>query len=138
MKKQTTTDDVPPFAIAHVVLRVDDVKRSAHFWQRLGLRPVWLRDTMAILELRGGTHLLLFPRDTKAKAQRTARKPATAAPFDLMADDVDRAHRHAAKSGFRPSRIADDAPGGHRYFTVLAPGRLRVTIYSSHTEGRRV
>src|SRR5262245_32786060 len=123
--------DLPLFAIGHVVLHVANVKTSARFYERLGLRRVWIRDDMAILELRGGTHLLLFSGSSK-------QRPAKKAQFDLMADDLDAAHARAKRCGFHPSRISDGAPGGHLYFTLLDPNRVRLTVYSSHTDGRRV
>jgi len=129
--KSRKKHELPLFAIGHVVLHVASVKTSARFYERLGLRPVWSRDDMAILELRGGTHLLLFSGSAR---QRRAKK----ALFDLMADDLDAAHARAKRCGFRPSRIGDGAPGGHRYFTLLDPDRVRLTVYSSHTDGRRV
>jgi len=43
------------------VLYVSDVARSATFWQGLGLRPVGQDENVAVLELRGGTHLVVLP-----------------------------------------------------------------------------
>jgi catechol 2,3-dioxygenase-like lactoylglutathione lyase family enzyme len=122
---------LPPLAVGHVVLRVADVALAAAFYQRLGLRPVWLRDDLSILELRGGTHLLLFRRTTKQRAGR-------AAPFDLMAGDLDAVHARADEHGLAPARIAHEPRSGHRFFTIRDPDGNRLTVYSSHTEGRAV
>ena len=122
---------LPSFAIAHVVLRVADVRSSAAFYDLLGLRPVWREDGIAILELRGGTHLLLFPSKKREKGERTA-------PFDLMADDLAAAHASVMAVGLSPSAVGFEPRGGHDFFTVADPDGNRITIYSSHTEGRPV
>src|SRR5262245_17840098 len=101
----------PPLAVGHVVLRVANVESAAAFYQQLGLRPVWVRADMAILELRGGTHLLLFATAAKRRAARDA-------PFDLMADDVDAAHANAKACRLAPSRIQLEQRSGHRFFSL--------------------
>jgi len=82
MKEEAGADDRPLAAVGHVTLKVTDVPRAADFYSRLGLRMVTARDSMAILELRGGTHLLLF------RARGTPRRGRIRS-FDLMVDDVD-------------------------------------------------
>ncbi|HEX5052382.1 MAG TPA: glyoxalase/bleomycin resistance/dioxygenase family protein, partial [Planctomycetota bacterium] len=82
------------------------------------------------LELRGGTHLLLFPT--------RKRRAGRAAPFDLMADDLDASRARAVEHDLAPSAIEDDERSGHRFFTVRDPDGHRLTVYSSHTERRRV
>ncbi len=113
------------------MLRVASPERAAAFYERLGLRPVWVRPDLAILELRGGTHLLLFP----STRQRGTDREAT---FDLMADDLDAMHQRARRRRLVPSAIDSEERSGHRFFTVQDPDGHRVTIYSSHTEGRAV
>lgn len=122
---------LPALAVGHVVLRVASVEHAAAYYGKLGLRTVWLRADMAILELRGGTHLLLFRTTAKRRARRDA-------PFDLMADDLDAAHSNARAHRLRPTAIAHEARSGHRFFGLEDPDRHRLTVYSSHTEGRRV
>ena len=61
-------DPRPALAIGHVSLRVSDVARAAAFYEALGLRPVMKSPGLAICELRGGTHLMLF------RARGTPRK----------------------------------------------------------------
>jgi catechol 2,3-dioxygenase-like lactoylglutathione lyase family enzyme len=121
----------PALAVGHVVLQVADTRVAAAFYQRLGLRPVCLSDDLAILELRGGTHLLLFPTASRRRARRKA-------PFDLMADDVDAAHAAAVAHGMSPSAIGHERRSGHRFFTLEDPDGHRLTVYSSHTEQRAV
>jgi len=52
-------DKRPPVAVGHVSLHVKDVPNASAFMQVLGLRSVFERETFAVLELRGGTHLIL-------------------------------------------------------------------------------
>ncbi|MBL8751082.1 MAG: VOC family protein [Planctomycetes bacterium] len=121
----------PPVAVGHVVLRVPDPEAAAAFYERLGLRPVWCAPHLAILELRGGTHLLLFPGGRRARSDR-------AAPFDLMADDLADFRGRTSAAGLRPSQTRLERRSGHRFFSVVDPAGNRITIYSSHTDGRRV
>ena len=47
-------------AVAHLVLKVADLKSSCQFYSKLGLPPFATDNKVAIIELRGGTHLLLL------------------------------------------------------------------------------
>ena len=107
---------VPPIAIGHVTLRVSDVGLSADFYRALGLRPVLERAELAILELRGGTHLVLFRAEGKPEAG-----PVRA--FDFMVEDVEAAHAAMGARGSRarPSvRITLRATSGSRLPTPTA------------------
>jgi len=52
----------PPVGVGHMSLTVADVEASNRFYAALGLRVVGKGDDMSILELRGGTHLLVPAR----------------------------------------------------------------------------
>ena len=52
--------NLPAAALGHFVLKVNDTNISYEFYTKLGLRPVGLLPDVAIIELRGGTHILLF------------------------------------------------------------------------------
>lgn len=117
--------------MGHVVLRVPDPEAAATFYERLGLRPVWRAPHLAILELRGGTHLLLFPGGRRSRAGRDA-------PFDLMADELVEFRTRVAAAGLRPTGLRHERRSGHRFFVVTDPAGNQITVYSSHTEGRRV
>jgi catechol 2,3-dioxygenase-like lactoylglutathione lyase family enzyme len=124
-------DERPPIAIGHVSIRVTDIGPATAFFETLGLRPVMQRETMAILELRGGTHLLLF----RAKGRPRAGPVRS---FDFMVDDVHAAHAAAAAAGLAPTDMDHDRLGGHDYFEVTDPDGHVFTIYSTHTAGRPV
>ena len=54
-------------AVAHLVLKVADLKNSCQFYSNLGLPPFCIEEKVAIIELRGGTHLLLLEVDQPAE-----------------------------------------------------------------------
>ncbi len=120
---------VPSVAIGHVILKASDLKRSLQFYRTLGLRSVYEGPHMAILEMRGGTHLMLF---------RGKPKPGPIRTFDFMVDRI-RAYRDALKKvGIGGSRIRHDHVSGHRTFELTDPDGHEVKVYSSHTGGRPV
>jgi catechol 2,3-dioxygenase-like lactoylglutathione lyase family enzyme len=121
----------PSVSIGHVTLRVSDMARSAEFYRRLGLRPIVERSGLAILELRGGTHLLLF----KARSKPRRRVIRT---FDFMVDDAEALRDELASAGIVPGDLRDDRLSGHRMFDVTDPDGHVITILSDHTEGRVV
>jgi catechol 2,3-dioxygenase-like lactoylglutathione lyase family enzyme len=82
----------PPVWIGHVVLPVDDVDSSADFWRRIGMREVERNPHVAVLELRGGTHLVLVPGDPPGEVD---------APF----------RRHGRGSGRDPQRLEGTGAG---------------------------
>ena len=54
-------DSRPSFAVGHISLRVNDVEAEMAFYLDHGLREIVNRKDFGILELRGGTHLVLNP-----------------------------------------------------------------------------
>ncbi len=121
----------PSIAIGHVTLRVSDVARSTEFYKTLGIRAIVEREGIAILELRGGTHLLLF----KAKSKPRRRAIRT---FDFMVDDADAFRDGLSARGIETSLVREDRLSGHRMFEVTDPDGHVFTVLSDHTEGRPV
>jgi hypothetical protein len=122
-------DPRPPVAVGHVRVLVNDVGAAARWLETAGLRPIVTRDELAVLELRGGTHVVV-----RQAEQPIA--PGTQAPFDLMVDDVDAMHRDYAAKGFAPSEISRGRI--HDSFTVSGPGGIVFTVNSSHASGRPI
>lgn len=120
-------DRRPPAAIGHVFFAATNVTEAAHWFETMGLRPIAADEDFAVLELRGGTHLVV------TQAARGPR-PGQEAPFDLMVDDIDRVRRKFAAQGLKPSRLRRGTI--HDEFTLAGPDGYRVTILSSHA-GRR-
>jgi len=129
--KRTAKSKRPSVAIGHVILHARDVTASAEFYSALGLHLIVKQPALAILELRGGTHLLLFQAKRKPK-------PGPLRSFDFMVDDITsmRASLEAADIELTP--IRDDHISGHQMFEVIDPDGNAITILSSHTEGREV
>ena len=123
------TDQRPPVAVGHVHLQVVDVGAAARWLETVGLRPIVTRDELAVLELRGGTHVVV----------RQAEPPPTAgtgAPFDLMVDDIDAAHRDYADKGLSPSAIRRGRI--HDSFELAGPDGWIFTVNSSHASGQPI
>ena len=121
--RKPETDPRPPMWIGHSVLGVKDVPKSHAFFQKLGLRDVFAGDKFAILELRGGTHLIIEEADEPI--ERGAE-----APFDLMVDDVAACHAKLVAAGLKPTKLK---PGRiHDWFTIREPGGHKITVNSSH------
>ena len=124
-----TIDKRPPVAVGHVRLPVKNVLTTSAFLQQLGLLMVFEKDTFAVLELRGGTHLIL-------EKSRKRTKPGTQVPVDFMVDDVKNARAKFAKMGMKPTRIKSGTI--HSSFFIPGPDAWTFKITSSHTSGRPV
>ena len=124
-----TIDKRPTVAVGHVCLPVKNVLTTSAFLQQLGLRKIFEKDTFAVLELRGGTHLVL-------EKSRKRTKSGTQAPVDFMVDDVKQARSKYAKMGMKPTRIKSGTI--HSSFFIPGPDGWSFKITSSHTSGRPV
>ena len=122
-------DQRPPVAVAHIVLETNRMEASAAFMQVIGMRPIFLGPEVSVLELRGGTHLLLMRKDEVSGG---------AAPFDLMVDDLHAAHARFAAAGLAPSAIEARPAIGHEVFTLGEPAGHVITVFSSHASGKPV
>ena len=126
----TEPNDVrPAVAIGHVRLDVNSLGKACDLLERLGVRPVTRGESYAVLELRGGTHLIV-----SAGGHDIA--PGQMAPIDLMVDDVAAAHAQYRDMGLDPSEIASGSI--HSSFTIPFADGYRLKITSSHTGGRPV
>lgn len=117
----TTDSERPPVWVGHVVLRTRRQTESAAFMRALGMRFIVAEDDAVILELRGGTHLILLD-DKDAE-------PGDA-PFDLMVDDIEATHRICASQGLSPTKIEKGSI--HRTFFVTEPSGHRIKFFDSH------
>jgi catechol 2,3-dioxygenase-like lactoylglutathione lyase family enzyme len=127
MEKESQTR--PPVAIGHVSLRVTDIPQATKYFVTLGLRLIHQAQTIAVLELRGGTHLVLRPTSEPIQ-------PGAKAPFDLMVDDIVKTRQEYGAVGMNPAEIETGMV--HRWFTLVGPDGYELTVTSSHTSGRAV
>ena len=120
-------DERPRVWIGHVTLPTRDLTGTRDFMVELGMRPIAQGDDFAVLELRGGTHLLLLPSTDAASGS---------AYFDLMVDDLDATHDHLRTRGLAPSEIRSGQV--HRSFSIRAPSGHTITFNSSHVSDKPV
>jgi hypothetical protein len=120
------TDERPPAAIGHVRFNVTDIEGTSRWLVTVGLRAIVSSSDFAVLELRGGTHLVV------RQAERPP-EPRTGAPFDLMFDDIEVTHRTFEEKGLSPSSIRRGRI--HDSFEVIGPDGWVFTINSSHASG---
>ena len=114
----------PPVWIGHTRLTVSDLGRSADFWRTVGMTEVEQNEHIVVMELRGGTHLVLLPG---------APSPGADAPFDLMVDDLEATHAEWERLGLDVSPIQRGRI--HSAFVLRDPDGTNVTVNSSHVVG---
>ena len=119
----------PPVWIGHVFMAVTSVGESAAFMCKLGMREIFQKEHIAVLELRGGTHLLLQPTSDRIP-------PGAVAPFDLMVDDLETSRETFEALELSPSTIQKDR--FHRSFTLRDPSGYVITVNSSHVSDASV
>jgi catechol 2,3-dioxygenase-like lactoylglutathione lyase family enzyme len=118
--------DRPGVWVGHITLGVTDLERANRYWAGLGMREIERNQHVAVLELRGGTHLVLVPGS--APTASTAE-----VPFDLMVEDLDATHAAWNERGMHPSSI--ERGRIHDSFTITDPDGWVVTVSSSHVVG---
>jgi hypothetical protein len=118
----------PPVWVGHVVLETDRIAESVAFMRKIGMRSVVERPEVAVLELRGGTHLVLI-----AKPTVTPRD----APFDLMVEDLRSSHELFTELGLEPTPI-EKLSREHDYFKIREPAGHVISIVSNHVSGQPV
>ena len=121
------SDPRPPVWVGHISLTTDCLDDSHAFMIKLGMRPVASGEDFAVLELRGGTHLVLLRGEEVAPGD---------APFDLMVEDLDATHRLLSDLDLSPSEIAEGKI--HRSFSVRDPSGHLIKFNSSHVSDQPV
>ena len=118
----------PPVWIGHVVLETDRLEESAAFMKKIGLRSIVERPQVAVLELRGGTHLVLIAKPTITPGD---------APFDLMVEDLHAAHASFVAQGLNPTPI-ERLSREHEQFKLREPAGHIISILSNHVSDQPV
>ena len=120
-------DVKPGIWFGHVTIAAGDgdVEKCADFYLRLGMREVHVNEDVAVLEVAGGTHLVVL---------REAGEDVGLAPsIDLMVDDVDATRAACIEHGFDPGEVVKGPI--HRTFEMHDPGGNHVAIHDSHVGG---
>jgi catechol 2,3-dioxygenase-like lactoylglutathione lyase family enzyme len=128
-------------AVAHLVFKVADLKRSCQFYSNLGLPPFAVDEKLAIVELRGGTHLLLFEvglaGEDVAESLTGQFHERLSERFDLMIkgkglNELKKYRSELISRGIAAGAIPDESFFGHHLFCVKDPDGNGITIYTSH------
>ena len=115
------TQQRPPVWIGHVTLKTRSLNESEAFMKELGMRGIFRGDEVAVLELRGGTHLVLMADE--------AADPGLAS-FDLMVEDLDATYADFQARKFEVSEISEGTI--HNSFTLTEPGGHQIKVNSTH------
>jgi len=129
-------------AVAHLVFKVADLKSSCQFYSNLGLPPFATDEKVAIIELRGGTHLLLLSVDEPAREDIAESLTGQfhkrfSEQFDLMIegkgpDELKKYRSELISRGIAAGEIPDETFFGHYLFCIKDPDGNGITIYTSH------
>ena len=122
-------DPRPAVWIGHALLPSRDVAAARAWYEKLGMRFITAGETFAVLELRGGTHLVLLRAEAPLEA-------GAAAPFDLMVEDIEASHRRFRELGLEPTEL-EKGPI-HTSFRLRDPSGYAVTVNSSHVSDQPV
>ena len=111
----------PGVWVGHISLETDQLEASTEFMEKIGVRLLGQPGKYAVMELRGGTHLILIGKD-KITPQL--------APFDLMVEDLEASHQQFTHLGLQPSPIEKGRI--HSSFTIKEPAGNTIKINSNH------
>ena len=129
-------------AVAHLVFKVADLKRSCQFYSNLGIPPFAIDGKVALIELRGGTHLLLLEVDQLAGGDVAESVTGQfherfSEQFDLMIkgkglNELENYRSELVSRGIAAGEIPDETFFGHYLFCIKDPDGNGITIYTSH------
>ncbi len=135
-------NNLPAASLGHFVMKVNDIDTSYQFYTKLGLRPFGIFPDLAIIELRGGTHILLFNKSDGLPFSLSSSHLGQRGAFfnerlDLMIDgksrsDLELYRTTLMEKGLSVDAIAQDQFFGHDYFQLADPDGNGITVYSSH------
>ena len=114
-------EERPPVWVGHVAMYSSAVNDTADFMETVGMRRIYRDDSVAVLELRGGTHLVVTDNPKSSLIRGS---------FDLMVDDLDATHAQLVEWGFNPGDISRGDI--HDHFEVTEPGGTVIIFNSSH------
>jgi catechol 2,3-dioxygenase-like lactoylglutathione lyase family enzyme len=129
-------------AVAHLVFKVANLKRSCQFYSNLGIPPFAVDKESAIIELRGGTHLILLEADQPegkgiAESLTGQFHERFSEQFDLMIKgkdliDLKEYRSELISRGIAAGEIPDETFYGHHLFSIKDPDGNGITVYTSH------
>jgi catechol-2,3-dioxygenase len=130
-------------AVGHLVFKVADLKSSCEFYSNLGIAPFAVEEGVAIIELRGGTHLLLLEVDQLAgegiaESLTGQFHERFSEQLDLMikgkgVNELKKYRSQLISRGIAAGEIPDETFFGHHLFCIKDPDGNGITIYTSHS-----
>jgi catechol 2,3-dioxygenase-like lactoylglutathione lyase family enzyme len=130
-------------AVGHLVFKVADLENSCEFYSNLGIPPFAIEEGVAIIELRGGTHVLLLEVDQLAgegvaESLTGQFHERFSEQFDLMIkgkdlNELEKYRLELISRGIAAGEIPDETFFGHHLFCVKDPDGNGITIYTSHS-----
>jgi catechol 2,3-dioxygenase-like lactoylglutathione lyase family enzyme len=134
----SSTQQPPPVGLGHMAMTVADLEASHRFYASFGLRSLGKSEGMAILELRGGTHLLLFQKDGPDDVPTDSPfEQPPAQSIDLMIagrtlEELEDFRAGLVAKGLAPDPILERRFFGHYVFKTKDPNGAEVTVSTSH------
>ncbi|MGI9605350.1 MAG: VOC family protein [Acidimicrobiales bacterium] len=114
-------DRRPRFGIGHTAITAADIDTMTDFYTTIGMRLVVNMGRMSIVELRGGTHLIIQSGE------------AGVASLDLIVDDIDETRAVLETEGAAPGVIQRGNP--HDRFIATDPEGNTLVVNSNHAIG---
>lgn len=114
-------DRRPRFGIGHMAITASDINTMTDFYTSIGMRLVVNMGRASIVELRGGTHLIIQTGEPGA------------ASLDLIVDDIDETRELLEAKGASPSTIQRGNP--HDRFVASDPEGNTLVVNSNHAMG---
>ncbi len=115
------TDPRPRFGIGHVTVPSSNVAALRDFYTEVGLRLVVDMGQTVILELRGGTHIVVHPGQSGTSS------------LDFIVDDIDETWEIVGQAGATVTEIKRGHP--HDSFGAIDPDGNQLSIHSNHAMG---
>ena len=119
--------DRPPVWVGHIRLETNRFEASTAFMQQIGMRLLEAFESIAIFELRGGTHLVLQEKESMTPS---------ASYFDLMVDDIEQTHAEFVAKGLKPSEMESGTI--HQSFYIEDPAGNTIKFNSTHVSDQPV
>ena len=117
----------PDIWLGHCSLKTSDLDGSHNFMIQIGLRPVFKNEEITILELRGGTHLIMsYDVTFDASAEGGEAK------IDFMVEDINATYSSFTSLGLDVSEMSHGSI--HDSFIVSEPGGNQITVNSTHVD----
>ncbi len=125
----------------HIVVLVENIQDSISFYEAIGLPAFMQLEQLAIIELRGGAHVLLMAKGSEASkglttSQYGGQVKEVDEAFDFMIDgntkeELELFRTDVLSNGVEASEL-NEGGFGHYIFSVTDPDGHNIYFYTSH------